>query len=88
MEQTNGNDWGYSLNYKWIEGFLFEGSPQFTGMIPTYDLVDAQVNLKVPGVLSNIKIGATNLLGDEYFTAFGTGFIGSQYYVSWIINNF
>ena len=26
---------GFSINYKWIEGFLFEGSPQFSGFIPT-----------------------------------------------------
>ena len=29
---------GFNINYKWIEGFLFEGSPQFTGFVPTYDL--------------------------------------------------
>ena len=23
--------WGFGVNYKWIQGFLFEGSPQFTG---------------------------------------------------------
>ena len=27
--------WGYNINYKWIQGFLFEGSPQFTGFVPT-----------------------------------------------------
>ncbi|MEO1628755.1 MAG: TonB-dependent receptor, partial [Bacteroidota bacterium] len=37
---------GFNVNYKWIEGFLFEGSPQFTGFIPTYDLLDAQINFK------------------------------------------
>lgn len=36
---------------------------------------------------STFKAGGTNLLGNEYFTAFGTGFIGSMYYVSWTINN-
>ena len=35
---------GFNVTYKWIEGFVFEGSPQFTGAIPTYDLLDAQVN--------------------------------------------
>ena len=32
---------GAGVNYKWVEGFLFEGSPQFTGSIPSYGLVDA-----------------------------------------------
>jgi iron complex outermembrane receptor protein len=38
------NTLGFNVNYKWIQGFIFEGSPQFTGLVPTYDLVDAQVN--------------------------------------------
>ena len=36
---------GAGVNYKWVEGFLFEGSPQFTGSIPSYGLVDAQCSL-------------------------------------------
>ena len=39
---------GFNVNYKWIEGFLYEGSPQFTGIVPTYFLLDAQVNRKFP----------------------------------------
>jgi iron complex outermembrane receptor protein len=30
---------GFNVNYKWIQGFLFEGSPQFTGLVPTYLLL-------------------------------------------------
>ena len=30
----------------------------------------------------------TNIGNNEYFTAFGSGFIGTQYYVSWTANNF
>jgi len=50
-------------------------------------VLDAQINYKVPSLKSVFKVGGTNLLGDEYFTAFGTGFIGAMYYVSWTINN-
>ena len=35
---------GFNINYKWIEGFIFEGSPQFTGEVPTYSLLDLQIN--------------------------------------------
>ena len=34
---------GFNLNYKWVEGFIFEGSPQFTGRVPTYGLLDFQL---------------------------------------------
>jgi hypothetical protein len=27
--------WGFNVNYKWVQGFTFEGSPQFTGQIQT-----------------------------------------------------
>ena len=40
------NTLNFSINYKWIEGFLFEGSPQFTGFIDTYNLVDAQPSIQ------------------------------------------
>ncbi len=54
---------GFGVNYKWIQGFTFEGSPQFTGFIPTYDMVDAQVNLIVPKWNTTFKLGGSNILG-------------------------
>ena len=80
--QSNGNDWGYSINYKWIQGFLFEGSPQFTGMIPTYDLIDAQVNYQVKKLHLNIKLGASNLMNNMQFQTYGGPRIGRLAYLS------
>lgn len=54
---------GFNVTYKWIQGFLFEGSPQFTGFIPTYDMVDAQWNCTLNKINTTIKVGATNLFG-------------------------
>jgi iron complex outermembrane recepter protein len=54
---------GFNVTYKWIEGFLFEGSPQFTGFIPTYDMVDAQWNCTIDRLHTTFKIGVTNLFG-------------------------
>jgi outer membrane receptor protein involved in Fe transport len=58
---------GYSVNYKWIENFIFEGSPQFTGPIPSYDMVDAQINIEVPKIDCTFKLGASNLMGIRPF---------------------
>jgi outer membrane receptor protein involved in Fe transport len=58
---------GYSVNYKWIENFIFEGSPQFSGAIPTYDMVDAQINVAVPKIDCTFKLGGSNLLGIRPF---------------------
>ena len=54
---------GFSVNYKWIQGFIFEGSPQFTGLVPTYDMFDAQVSYRIPSDLITFKVGVSNLFG-------------------------
>ncbi len=60
---TDKPNLGFGINWKYVEGFTFTGSPQFTGPIPTYDMVDAQVNVKFPGQHLTVKLGASNLFG-------------------------
>ncbi|XMO87738.1 TonB-dependent receptor [Algibacter sp. AS12] len=79
-------NFGFNVNYRFSDDYFWEATFG-NGLVPEYHVVDAQINLRVPSFKSTFKAGATNLLGDEYFTAFGTGFIGSMYYVSWTINN-
>lgn len=79
-------NFGFNVAYRFSDDYFWEATFG-NGIVPEFHVVDAQINLKVPSLKSTFKAGATNLLGDEYFTAFGTGFIGSQYYVSWTINN-
>ena len=57
----------FGANYKWIQGFLFEGSPQFTGYVPTYDMLDAQVSLTVPNINCTFKAGGSNIMGIRPF---------------------
>ncbi len=73
---------GFSINYKWIQGFLFEGSPQFTGFIPTYDLVDAQVNYAFKKPSITVKLGASNILNNKQFQTYGGPRIGRLGYLS------
>ncbi len=75
-------NFGFNLNYKWIEGFLFEGSPQFTGFIPTYDLLDAQVNYRFNKLDTTLKVGASNLLDNRNFQTYGGPRIGRLAYIS------
>lgn len=76
------NDFGFNINYKWIQAFTFEGSPQFTGFIPSYDLLDGQINWKVRPLNTTIKIGASNLLNNKQFQAYGGPKIGRLAYMS------
>jgi iron complex outermembrane recepter protein len=75
LKMFNIPNWGFSANYKWIDGFIFEGSPQFTGTIPSYDMFDAQINLRIPRWKSTFKIGASNIFGiSPLFDGRGNGF--------------
>lgn len=75
-------EFGFSINYKWIEGFLFEGSPQFTGFIPTYDLLDAQINFQLKKLNTTVKLGASNILDNQTFQTYGGPRIGRLAYLS------
>jgi outer membrane receptor protein involved in Fe transport len=80
-----GKNWkgfGFKVTYKWVDGFLFEGSPQFTGFIPSYDLMDAQVSLNIDSINTTIKLGASNLLDQEQFQTYGGPRIGRMAYLS------
>jgi len=77
---------GFNVAWRWSDNYVWEAT-FLTADVPAFHVLDAQVNFRIPRYKSSIKVGASNLLADEYFTAAGTGLIGSQYYVSLTINN-
>jgi len=77
---------GFNVSYRFSDDYFWEATFG-NGIVPEFHVVDAQVNYKIQSLKSVLKVGATNLTGNEYFTAFGTGFIGSMYYASLTINN-
>ena len=83
---------GAGVNYKWVEGFIFEGSPQFTGSIPSYGLCDAQVSLTRVKENSDkkrtitYKLGASNVLNNKVYQVFGGPLVGRLAYLSIQIN--
>jgi len=79
-------NFGFNIAWRWSDTYEWEATFG-DGQIPSYHTLDAQINYNVPKIKSTFKAGATNILGDEYYTAIGTGYIGSMYYVSWTINN-
>ncbi len=79
-------NFGFNTSWRWSDTYFWQAAFG-DGDIPSFHVVDAQINYTVPSLKTTFKAGATNLLGDEYYTAFGTGFIGSMYYVSLVINN-
>ncbi len=78
-------NFGFGINYRWSDSYFWEASFQ-DGDIPSFNVVDAQINYAVPSMKSVFKAGGSNLLNEEYVTAFGTGNVGAIYYISWAIN--
>ncbi len=85
MSLRDWKKWGMSFNYKWVEGFRFEGSPQFTGDIATYDMVDVQVNRKIPAIHTTFKVGANNILDNRHYEVFGGPQVGRLVYFSVLV---
>jgi outer membrane receptor protein involved in Fe transport len=75
-------NWRFSANAKWVDGFIFEGSPQFTGFVPSYYMVDAAVMTNFRKLNTTLKIGASNLTDNRVFTVYGGPLIGRMAYVS------
>ena len=78
--------WGFGINYRWVQGFLFEGSPQFTGFVPQYDLVDAQINYRFDAQRLTLKVGGSNLLRNEHIETYGGPTVGRLAYVSLLLD--
>ncbi|OUV57900.1 MAG: hypothetical protein CBC73_00050, partial [Flavobacteriales bacterium TMED113] len=75
----------FQVNYKWIEGFLFEGSPQFTGFVNSYGLLDLQMNKSISltnDIPLTIKLGSSNILNNQVYQAYGGPRIGRLSYLA------
>ena len=87
-----GNDklfknFGFATNIRWQDEYLYQTRFLNNGIIQERFVVDAQINYTIPKIKSTIKIGGTNITGKEYVSALEAGSIGSQYFISWTINN-
>ncbi len=76
------NNVGFGVNYKWVQGFTFEGSPQFTGFIPSYGLLDFQLNYTASSIHTTFKAGASNVLNNLHYETYGGPLIGRMAYLS------
>lgn len=82
FKSESGNSWGYAINYKWVDNYFWEGSPQFTGPVDQYDLVDAQINYTLHKHHLNFKVGCSNLFNNVHIEAYGGPYIGRMAYVT------
>ena len=81
------NRFGFSATYKWQDGFFYQGSFA-VGQVGSFGTVDGMISYKLTEIKSLIKIGATNVFNQYYYTGFGNPQIGGLYYISFGYNVF
>tara|TARA_B100000963_G_scaffold8853_1_gene6931 strand:+ start:883 stop:3729 length:2847 start_codon:yes stop_codon:yes gene_type:complete len=87
IKSTKIKNIGFNINYKWIQGFIFEGSPQFSGKVPTYGLLDFQINKNFKKQNLTLKLGSSNLLNNKVLQVYGGPFIGRMMYFSLLFDS-
>ena len=78
-------NFGFQINYRWSDSYQWQNGFA-DGMIDAFSVLDAQMSYEVPEIKSIFKAGGSNILGEEYFSAVGTGAVGSIFYISWTVN--
>lgn len=74
-------NFGFNVAWRWSDAFRWQ-SPFADGMVPAYNVFDAQVSYKLSHIKSVLKLGAANILNHRYIQAFGAPEIGGLYYLS------
>lgn len=78
-------NFGFNVSARWNSEYLWQ-STLVDGMIEEATVIDAQINYAIPKLKTVIKVGATNLGGQEYIQVLGAGAIGQQFFVGLTIN--
>ncbi|WP_443938182.1 TonB-dependent receptor domain-containing protein [Pedobacter sp. MW01-1-1] len=78
-------NFGFNIAYRWQDQFYWNSSFA-AGQVPAYSSLDAQVSLRIPSVMSVVKLGGSNILNKYYFTSYGNPEAGALYYLSFTFN--
>jgi len=75
--------WNWGFTFRWVGGYTFESSPQFTGRIPAQYFLNAQITKTFPKLRSLVKVGGSNLLNRTQNGLYGGPNVGRFVYVAW-----
>ena len=78
-------NFGFNVSYRWQDKFYWNSS-FISGDVPAYSSLDAQVSLRIPSVLSTVKLGGSNVLNKYYITSYGNPAAGAIYYLAFTFN--
>lgn len=76
-------NWSIGTNMRWVEGYTFDSSPQFSGRIAPQYYINAQISKEFPRLRSTFKISGSNLLNRGQNGLVGGPAIGRFVHGSW-----
>ncbi len=74
---------GFGVNFRWVEAYTFESSPQFTGVIPAQILLNVSIGKGFPKINSIFKISGSNLFNRQQNGLYGGPKVGRFVFASW-----
>ncbi len=80
-------NFGFNTNLRWSDSYLWEDSFA-EGNVPSFTVIDTQISYHIPDTKIILKAGGNNITNQEYFSALGTGRIGSLYFLKLNFNDF
>jgi hypothetical protein len=76
---------GFGVNYQWVDAYYWQ-SVFATGDVASYSTLDLQLIYEMPEYNSTIRLAGTNILGNKYYSAYGSSGIGSFFFASFTYN--
>ncbi len=75
---------GFGLAWHWQQAFDWYGTINELrpGQVKAYNLLDAQVSYRIPGLKTTVKIGANNLTNKYIVQAYGSPAVGGLYFLA------
>ncbi|QRR00280.1 TonB-dependent receptor [Dyadobacter sandarakinus] len=75
---------GFNVAWHWQSAFDWYGT--FTenrpGRVQAYNLLDAQISYRIPGLKTIVKVGGSNITNKYVVQAYGSPAVGGLYYIS------
>jgi len=82
LQFLNSDKWGVAANFRWVEGYTFESSPQFSGRIPAQMHLNANISRSIPALNMTLRISGSNLLNRLQNGLYGGPLIGRFIFAS------
>ena len=75
---------GFGLAWHWQQAFDWYGTINELrpGRVEAYNLLDAQVSYRIPGLKTTVKMGANNLTNKSIVQAYGSPAVGGLYFLA------